>query len=225
MADLPSGDLVEATMTLKHPLLAKDAFTLNQQTVFIERFLGRGKSGYSYLTRYRGQMVVLKLMHDEPNPYYQFHGNKVAVETDAARRLQDMGVRIPQLLEFNENRNYLVKQYIDAPLATTLIAQGTVSDNIFRQLIGFAQKAGTMGANLDYFPANFVIANDQLFYIDYELNPYMDEWNLENWGIFYWVNRAGMQRYLESGDILHLNRDSDSGKPITEGFIVPRLRI
>lgn len=41
--------------------------------------------------------------------------------------------------------------------------------------------------NIDYFPTNFVVdENKVLFYIDYECNDYMDEWNFENWGIKYW---------------------------------------
>ena len=28
--------------------------------------------------------------------------------------------------------------------------------------------------------------NDNLYYIDYECNAYMEEWNFENWGVKYW---------------------------------------
>ena len=40
--------------------------------------------------------------------------------------------------------------------------------------------------NIDYFPTNFVVENEKIYYIDYECNKYMDEWNFENWGIKYW---------------------------------------
>jgi len=40
--------------------------------------------------------------------------------------------------------------------------------------------------NIDYFPTNFVLQNNELYYIDYECNEYMEEWNFENWGIKYW---------------------------------------
>ena len=33
---------------------------------------------------------------------------------------------------------------------------------------------------------NFIVNNDLLWYIDYECNTYMEEWNFENWGIKYW---------------------------------------
>ena len=39
------------------------------------------------------------------------------------------------------------------------------------------------GINIDYFPTNFILNNGLLWYIDYECNDYMEEWNFENWGI------------------------------------------
>lgn len=37
--------------------------------------------------------------------------------------------------------------------------------------------------NIDYFPTNFVLQNGEIYYIDFEGNDYMDEWNFENWGV------------------------------------------
>ena len=42
------------------------------------------------------------------------------------------------------------------------------------------------GLNIDYYPTNFVVQDDLLYYIDYECNPYSDQWNFENWGSQYW---------------------------------------
>jgi hypothetical protein len=49
-----------------------------------------------------------------------------------------------------------------------------------------AHQAQMNNLNIDYFPTNFVVNNDQLYYVDYECNPYMEEWNFYNWGIKYW---------------------------------------
>lgn len=52
--------------------------------------------------------------------------------------------------------------------------------------------------NIDYFPTNFVVQNDELYYIDYECNDYMDEWNFENWGIRYWSKTDTFMEYVET---------------------------
>ena len=42
------------------------------------------------------------------------------------------------------------------------------------------------GLNIDYYPTNFIPWDGVLYYIDYECNGYMEQWNFENWGSKYW---------------------------------------
>ena len=37
-----------------------------------------------------------------------------------------------------------------------------------------------------------------LFYIDYECNDYMEEWNFENWGIKYWAQTPEFIEYIKN---------------------------
>lgn len=52
--------------------------------------------------------------------------------------------------------------------------------------------------NIDYFPTNFIPQGGFLYYIDYECNDYMDEWNFENWGIKYWSKTPEFVEYIEN---------------------------
>ena len=52
-----------------------------------------------------------------------------------------------------------------------------------RQMCRLLYAANT---NIDYFPTNFILQDGVLYYVDYECNDYMDEWNFENWGVKYW---------------------------------------
>lgn len=54
------------------------------------------------------------------------------------------------------------------------------------------------GLNIDYFPTNFILRGDALFYVDYECNDYMDEWNFENWGITYWSKTPQFLEYADA---------------------------
>lgn len=38
-----------------------------------------------------------------------------------------------------------------------------------------------------YYPTNFVPRGGTLYYIDYECNAYMEQWDFEHWGIQYWA--------------------------------------
>ncbi len=56
------------------------------------------------------------------------------------------------------------------------------------------------GINIDYFPTNFIVQNDKIFYIDYECNAYMEEWNFENWGKKYWSKTLEFMEYVKEHD-------------------------
>ena len=49
----------------------------------------------------------------------------------------------------------------------------------------------------DYFPTNFVVCEEVIYYIDYECNDYMEEWNFENWGIKYWSKTPKFMQYVK----------------------------
>lgn len=190
----------------------------NLGPVLIEKLLGQGKSGYSYRGQAGTRAVIFKQMHDEPCTYYHFGNNKVRLEVNAYRVLQPTGIRLPRLLEFDDERLYLIKEYIAGPTAADWLISGGDAAQIIGQLFEMAELVQRHNLNIDYFPTNFVISKKSLYYIDYEMNPYDPQWNLENWGLYYWANPAGLKHYFETGDPLAINVSADSGVPIKAPF-------
>ena len=41
------------------------------------------------------------------------------------------------------------------------------------------------------------IQGEELYYIDYECNDYMEEWNFENWGVKYWSKTPEFLQYVQ----------------------------
>ena len=58
------------------------------------------------------------------------------------------------------------------------------------------------GLNIDYFPTNFIVENGQLFYIAYECNGYMEQWDFEHWGHTYWEKSPQLLQYAEQHGFL-----------------------
>lgn len=199
-------------------MVGKD-FSGKDKKYLVKSYLGKGKSGYSYLIENNGQECVLKLMHDEICTYYSFSGNKVESEVKAYEQLKKIGIDVPDLMEYDFEKNYLIKEYCDGIVASEMIAKGQIKEEIISKLFEISKKTIQNNINIDYFPANFVIENNNLIYIDYEVNRYTKEWDLTHWGIFYWANNEGMKKYLETGDILMINESVDSGIPIKKPFI------
>ncbi len=180
--------------------------------------IGKGKSAYSYSARLKERTVVLKLMHDESNPYYEFSGNKVELEVKAYRILKDLELNVPDMLFSSVEENYLVKEYIDGDTAAQKISESGITDEHIDQLFTMSNLAEKSGYNLDYFPTNFLVSNDSLFYIDYEINEFDPKWSLINWGIYYWANTEGFKEFLETANASKINSDVNNGIPVKEPF-------
>lgn len=148
--------------------------------------LGKGKGGFSYLVRRQGECFVLKAIHHEPCDYYSF-GDKLQSEKRDYERLRAAGIRLPRLLEIDEEREHILKEYIEGPTAAELIKKGELPDWALTAVGEMAELAMAAGLNIDYYPTNFILCSRELWYIDYECNPYEARWDFENWGKSFWL--------------------------------------
>ncbi|MBN2571306.1 MAG: hypothetical protein JXA68_04200, partial [Ignavibacteriales bacterium] len=153
-----------------------------------------GKSGTSHLISDGINKFILKCFERKEFSYIKFD-ELLNQEINAFNKLKEIGVSIPELLEFNKERNYLIKQFIDGKVATELVAENKLDEMIISQLFEIVKIVNNNYFNIDYFPSNFVWTGEKLFYIDYEVQPYAEEWNFENWGIYYWLNSEGFAKY------------------------------
>ena len=158
---------------------------INGKDYQVLRLLGKGKGGYSYLVTDGNKQYVLKQIHHEPCDYYTF-GNKLESELRDYARLRKVGIPMPKLLEVDEQQERILKEYIDGDTVNVLIKEGRMQDNYREQIISMCEKLYAAGLNIDYYPTNFVVEEGLLYYIDYECNPYSDQWNFKNWGSKYW---------------------------------------
>ena len=157
---------------------------LNEYTVI--KLLGHGKGGYSYLVEKDGMQYVLKQIHHEPCDYYTF-GNKIESEYQDYERLLQTGIRMPKLLDIDFENERILKEYIDGSVISDLVKNHGMKEIYIQQVYEMAQLVYKYDLNIDFYPTNFVVQDELLYYIDYECNTYMDKWNLENWGIQYWI--------------------------------------
>ena len=159
--------------------------TVNEHPYMVVRLLGKGKGGYSYLVRNGDKEYVLKQIHHEPCSYYQF-GDKLQSELRDYARLKALGLPMPTLLEADIAQERILKEYIPGDTIDVLVSQGAMEPDYIRQVQAMCDSLYPAGLNIDYYPTNFVVREGKLFYIDYECNSYMEQWDFEHWGIQYW---------------------------------------
>ena len=150
------------------------------------KLLGHGKGGYSYLAERGGHYVVLKQIHHEPCDYYAF-GDKIEAECRDYERLRKIGIPMPEMIDVDREEEIIVKQYIEGETVSEILERGASVKELLPQIREMAELARENGLNIDYYPTNFVVHDGKLWYIDYECNEYMEEWNFENWGSRYWL--------------------------------------
>ena len=173
-----------------------DMLTVNRKEYQIIKLLGKGKGGYSYLAQKDDRQYVLKQIHHEPCSYYQF-GDKIQSEMNDYKKLSSIGIRMPAMLEVDVQNERILKEYIEGTTIYDLVLQDCMKEDYFNQIKEMCSLLYPAKTNIDYFPTNFVVNNDQIFYIDYECNEYMEEWNFENWGIKYWSKTPEFLKYVE----------------------------
>lgn len=171
------------------------AITVNQKEYAVIRLLGKGKGGYSYLVCADGQQYVLKQIHHEPCGYYQF-GDKLASEIADYEKLCAIGIPMPQLIEFDKEKERILKEYIHGDTVFEMVLKDSLPHICAEQVKKMCGLLYAANTNIDYFPTNFVLQGDILYYIDYECNPYTEQWNYENWGIKYWSKTPEFMQYV-----------------------------
>ena len=159
--------------------------TVNGTDYQVIRLLGRGKGGYSYLVTDGTSKFVLKQIHHEPCDYYTF-GDKLASELHDYALLRKIGIRMPELLQVDTHEERILKVYIDGPTIFEIVSEDRMQPAFMDQMEQMCRLLYTNGLNIDYYPTNFVVQDGLLYYIDYECNPYMQQWDFAHWGIQYW---------------------------------------
>ena len=104
----------------------------------------------------------MKQIHHEPCDYYQF-GNKIEAEKKDYERLRSTGIRMPKMLALDENKERILKEYIEGPTIYDLILNDKMKDDYIAQVKEMCRKLYPMGINIDYFPTNFVVQGDEIW--------------------------------------------------------------
>ena len=167
----------------------REILTVNGAEYSVIKLLGKGKGGYSYLVTDGSAQYVLKQIHHEPCEYYTF-GDKLQSELRDYETLRKLGIPMPRLLAADPQRERLLKEYIAEAMVAERRKEGRMDPDWLAQVRAMCDRLYPAGLNIDYYPTNFVPRGGTLYYIDYECNAYLEQWDFEHWGAQYWTAQA-----------------------------------
>ena len=162
-----------------------EKMNVNGREFEVLRLLGKGKGGYSWLVSNKEGQYVLKQIHHEPCDYYTF-GDKLQSELRDYETLKNVGIPMPKLLDVDFQQERILKTYIHGDTVNVLVKENRMKPEYYGQIRVMCEKLYAASLNIDYYPTNFVVQDETLYYIDFECNSYMEQWNFENWGCKYW---------------------------------------
>ena len=157
------------------------------------RLLGKGKGGYSYLVTDGTNQYVIKQIHHEPCEYYTF-GDKLASELRDYEKLRAIGIPMPRLLEVDHAKERILKEFIDGDTIDRFVLHDQMQQGFYDQILSMCSCLYAANTNIDYYPTNFVVQEGILYYVDYECNDYMQQWDFEHWGSQYWYKTEAFRK-------------------------------
>lgn len=174
-----------------------EKINVNEKEFLIVKLLGKGKGGYSYLVSDNKEQYVVKQIHHEPCNYYKF-GDKLQSEINDYKRLFSADIKMPKILEVDLQNERILKEYIEGSTIYELVKEDRMKEEYILQVQEMCKLLYPLNINIDYFPTNFIVKDEVLWYIDYECNEYMEQWNFENWGIKYWSKTLEFTEYVNN---------------------------
>ena len=135
----------------------KETMMVNGKEYTLLKLLGKGKGGYSWLAEADdGRAVTLKQIHHEPCDYYQF-GDKLAAELADYRRLSEIGIPMPEMLDVDRENERIVKEYIKGETVYEMVLQDRLPETCLEQIRAMCRLLYPAHTNIDYFPTNFIL--------------------------------------------------------------------
>ena len=101
------------------------------------------------------------------------------------------------MLETDVENERILKEFIDGDTIYQLVLEDKMKTDYIEQLHRMCALLYAANQNIDYFPTNFVVHNEEIYYVDFECNDYMEEWNFENWGVKYWSKTPEFLQYVK----------------------------
>ena len=124
--------------------------TVNGKSYTIIKLLGKGKGGYSYLAESGNKRYVLKQIHHEPCDYYQF-GNKLEAEIRDYKKLKEIGIKMPAMLEADVKNEHILKEFIDGDTIYQLVLEDKMKTDYIEQLHRMCALLYAANTNIDLF--------------------------------------------------------------------------
>ena len=102
------------------------------------------------------------------------------------------------MLDVDRVQERILKEYIHGDTVMQMVKEDRLEPDCIRQMEDMCRLLYPANTNIDYFPTNFVVRDGLMYYVDYECNEYMEQWDFEHWGVKYWSKTPEFEEYIRN---------------------------
>lgn len=178
--------------------------TVNGKAFDVISLLCKGERSYSFLVQPHNiphRRYVLKQMFYQPDVLHRV-GAYTQDEITSYRRLSELGIHVPAMMDVDFTEERIIKEYIDGPTVYSLILNDQMEDRYIEQAREINKKLAARHVGINFFPTNFVVGDGRLYYIDYECREYDPEHDFENESLVYWSKSPELLEYIDTHEII-----------------------
>lgn len=144
-----------------------------------------------YKVQRKKKLGLLKKFKSESDEFLNF--------LDFYKRLKIANVRMPKVLVIDKNNSYVVVEYLQGELVLDLLLKDNLTEKIYSDIFEQDWLARYEKITLNFYPENWLISNDKLYYLPFVFSEGVDEnKTFEKYYIRYWFFSKEFVKHAES---------------------------
>lgn len=164
-----------------------EVFEVKHKQYEIVSLLKEDVTHKTYLTKYKDRNFVIKTFSS-----FMTYSEMLSQYL----QLKKYGIKMPKLIKKDKKYLNLVFEYIPGENMLQVVSKNDVDEKTLDQLFNMYRFARFSKIDIDYMPENFVLYNNELYYMSYFYGPSNSQKNLENYGIRYWIYTKELAEHL-----------------------------
>lgn len=178
--------------------------TVNGRAYDVHRLVGQGEHSYTFQVSDHDiptRRYSLKQMVYTPGKLHRV-GQHVREDIEDYRRLCELGIRVPGMMDVDIERERILKEYIQGPSVYELVMADQMQPEYVEQARTMAGQLRRHHIDIDWFPSNFVVNDGKLFYVDYHCHDYDETRDFERVGLPYWSKGPELLAYVADHPVI-----------------------
>lgn len=123
--------------------------------------------------------------------------SKLVEDVKTRKSLMKCGIFAPKYKKIDKKQNITIEQFIEGQNALSKLVEGDLPDEFYQELFNVYRFCRFSKIEINYFPENFILGKKKMYYTSFDCRPQDEKYNLENYGLYYWIYSSELVTHLK----------------------------